>query len=148
MEKETREEKIRSLGFMCYNLNIDGEMAFPEVEEVSVDINKTLENIKMLRGSGIDESRIKVYEDELNGYLVEMGTICCEVYRDNELYNTQLIDMCREIEGDIEVLNAQPPIDYNVSAEPVSADYKECPGCRYKNKPIAKFCGMCGTRLP
>ena len=174
--EQSRNDKIKTLGFLCYNLYVDGVMVFPEMNGIVEDIKKTLNYLLVLRQNNIASDYLHMQEASLNEYLTELGCICYNLYVDSKLFNNKVLSLCDSISSiNHEITNGlQAPSHYEYpssseeAAEPVSekrnvtrsrlkvtcpygmepipADFKRCT-CGYRNKPEARFCGRCGAKL-
>ncbi len=174
--EQSRNDKIKALGFLCYNLHVDGTMFFPEMNEMVDDIKKTLNYLLALRQSNSGAEYLQIQEKRLNEKLVELGCICYNLYVDNKLFNSEILSLCnsissinREITDGLKVASQQENLsgfeeskrsvkeNKNVTQsklkitcpygmEPIPANFKRCI-CGYRNKPEARFCGKCGAKL-
>ncbi len=174
--EQSRNEKIKALGFLCYNLYIDGVMAFPEMNEAVGDIKRTLNCLLTLRQYNTDTNYLHMQEDGLNDKLTELGCICYNLYVDSKLFNNKILSLCNSISSiNYEIADGlktfsqeeypssyeelQKPITerrnvtqsklkvtYPYGMEPIPVNYKQCV-CGYRNKSEARFCGKCGAKL-
>ena len=85
--EQSRNDKIKTLGFLCYNLYVDGVMVFPEMNGIVEDIKKTLNYLLVLRQNNIDANYLHMQETTLNEKLTELGCICYNLYVDSKLFN-------------------------------------------------------------
>ncbi len=175
--EQSRNDKIKTLGFLCYNLYVDGVMTFPEMNEIVNDIKKTLNYLLVLRQNNINPEYLKMQETTLNEKLTELGCICFNLYIDSKLFNNKVLSLCDSISSiNHEITNglkAAVQTDYGLY------DYEEprkprserrnttqsklkitCPYgmeqipsnfkrcmCGYRNRPEAKYCAKCGAKL-
>jgi len=174
--EQSRNDKIKTLGFLCYNLYVDGVMVFPEMNGIVEDIKKTLNYLLVLRQNNIDANYLHMQETSLNEKLTELGCICYNLYVDSKLFNNKVLSLCDSISSiNHEITNGLKapshydyPSSYEESVKPVSekrnvtqsrlkvtcpygmepipANFKRCM-CGYRNKPEARFCGKCGAKL-
>lgn len=171
--EQSREDKIKALGFLCYNLYVDGVMTFPEMNGTVDDIKKRLDYILTLRQNNSDSEYVNTQETELNGKLTELGCTCYNLYIDSKLFNNEVLSLCDSISSiNHEIKNGlsvsaryeyQPEKEKSVSEnknttqsklkvscpygmEPIPTNFKKCI-CGYRNKPEARFCGKCGAKL-
>lgn len=173
--RQSRNDKIKALGFLCYNLYVDGVLIFPEMNGIVNDIKRTLNNLLALRQNNIDANYLKTQETALNEKLTELGCVCYNLYVDSKLFNNQVLSLCDSISLiNHEITNAlsapqykypssfEMPENYidekrNVTQsklkvtcpygmEPIPPDFKKCV-CGYRNKSEARFCGKCGAKL-
>lgn len=174
--EQSRNDKIKTLGFLCYNLNVDGVMAFPEMNEIVDDIKKTLNNLLALRQNNVDANYLQMQESTLNEKLTELGCVCYNLYVDSRLFNSKVLSLCDSISSiNNEITNGlkfssqheypssnDEPLNSvsekrNVTQsklkvtcpygmEPIPANFKRCM-CGYRNKSEARFCGKCGAKL-
>ncbi len=174
--EQSRNDKIKTLGFLCYNLYVDGVMVFPEMNGIVDDIKKTLNYLLVLRQNNIDANYLHMQETTLNEKLTELGCICYNLYVDSKLFNNKVLSLCDSISSiNHEITNGlkvssqyEYPSSYeepkrhvsekrNVTQsklkvtcpygmEPIPANFKRCM-CGYRNKPEARFCGKCGAKL-
>lgn len=174
--ERSRNDKIKTLGFLCYNLYVDGVMAFPEMNGIIDNIKRTLNYLLVLRQNDIDTDHLRIQETALNEELTELGCICYNLYVDRKLFNNNVLSLCDSISSiNHEITNGlkassqyEYPSSYEISEKPVSekrnvtqsklkvtcpygmepipANFKRC-RCGYRNKPEARFCGKCGAKL-
>lgn len=173
--QQSRNDKIKTLGFLCYNLYVDGVMAFPEMNGIVDDIKKTLNYLLVLRQNNIDANYLQMQETTLDEKLTELGCICYNLYVDSKLFNSQVLSLCdsissinHEITNGLRVSQYEYPSGFekpkrhisekrNVTQsklkvtcpygmELIPSDFKKCV-CGYRNKSEARFCGKCGAKL-
>lgn len=174
MLEQSRNDKIKSLGFLCYNLYTDGVMVFPEMNGIVDDIKKTLNYLLLLRKNNIDSNYLQMQETALDEKLTELGCVCYNLYVDSKLFNNKVLSLCDSISsinheitnglntsrqyqiGEEEmstpacekrnVTQSKLKITCPYGMEPIPADFKKCI-CGYRNKSEARFCGRCGAKL-
>lgn len=174
--EQARNDKIKTLGFLCYNLYVDGVMVFPEMNGIVNDIKRTLSYLLVLRQSNTDVNYLNVQETSLDEKLTELGCICYNLYVDSKLFNNKVLSLCDSISSiNHEITNGlqatshyEYPSSYEeptpsvskekntthsklkvecpYGMEPIPPDYKRCM-CGYRNKSEAIFCGKCGAKL-
>lgn len=174
--EQSREDKIKSLGFLCYNLYVDGIMVFPEMNDMGKDIDQALKHLFFLRKNNFDANYVYMTETSLNEKITELGCVCYNLYVDNKLFNNKVLLLCNSISSiNSEIANGwdfslkceypssceepKSPNDKkrNVTQsklkitcpygmEPIPYDFKRCT-CGYRNKSEARFCGKCGAKL-
>ena len=84
-----RNEKIRSLGLVCYNLYVDGNIKFPEITVAAERVH--LELMKSEDAQSRDE--------KLSERLSELGCTCYNLYVDKKLFNSAVLELCDSIAG-------------------------------------------------
>lgn len=159
--EQSRNDKIKALGFLCYNLYVDKVMNFPEMNGIVNDIKETLSYLLVLRQNNTDDSFILIQESKLDEKLTELGCICYNLYVDSKLFNNQLLSLCdsissisHEISNGLTTPSPQEEIEKQTGLknscpygmEPIPANPRKCV-CGYRNKAVAKFCGKCGAKL-
>lgn len=174
--EQSREDKIKNLGFLCYNLYVDGIMVFPEMIDMGEDIEHALKHLLYLRKNKVDANYVYMQETALNEKITELGCICYNLYVDSKLFNNKVLSLCNSISSiNSEIANSldfslkceypssceepKSPTDKkrNVTQsklkitcpygmEPIPYDFKRCV-CGYRNKSEARFCGKCGAKL-
>ncbi len=175
--EQSRNDKIKTLGFLCYNLYVDGVMTFPEMNEIVNDIKKTLNYLLVLRQNNINPEYLKMQETTLNEKLTELGCICYNLYVDSKLFNNKVLSLCDSISSiNHEIVNGlKAPVqtdndlyNYQEPRRPKN-EHKNttqsklqitCPygmeqipsdfkrcACGYRNRPEAKYCAKCGAKL-
>lgn len=174
--EQSRNDKIKNLGFLCYNLYVDGVMAFPEMNVIVDDIKKTLNYMSALKQNNIDANYLQMQETALYEKLTELGCVCYNLYVDSRLFNNKVLSLCDAISSiNYEITNglkASSQYEYSITCEepkefasekrnstqsrlkvtcpygmePIPADFKRCM-CGYRNKSEARFCGKCGAKL-
>lgn len=153
-----RRDKVKSLGFICYNLYVDNTMCFPEMDG-------TVRSIKAILTG---QNSIQLHEELLNEKIIDLGFVCYNLYTSGRVLSAEIMSIC----NDIAELNRQlkeaahtgvespESIKFDSVAqgssgldlscpfgmEFVPPNHKEC-RCGYRNRPEAIFCGKCGTRL-
>lgn len=152
--EKSRSEKIKSLGFLCYNLYVDGAMAFPEMNDHIGIIRGAMKSLMELRKDEINVASSKLQEINLDEKLLELGCICYNLYIDKKLFNNELLSICDSISeiskelraNELGIASEEPDNNCPYGMEPIPENYKKCK-CGYRNRPIAKFCGKCGELL-
>ena len=174
--EQSRNDKIKALGFLCYNLYVDGVMVFPEMNGIVDDIKITLNYLLMLRQETAETNYLHAQETSLNEKLNELGCICYNLYVDSKLFNSEVLSLCDTISSiNHEITNGlsdtshyeypssyEEPIQsvshkknttqskltviYPYGMEPIPTDFKRC-RCGYRNKHEAQYCGKCGAKL-
>lgn len=170
--QNARNEKIKSLGFLCYNLYVDGVMVFPEMNGIVDEIRKTLGYLVFLRRNNMNFDYIQLQEKELNEKLSELGCVCYNLYVDSRLFNSNVLSLCDSISTINHEITAgfSPSPQYAAAQcgdggelsekklesglkvtcpygmEPIPINFKQCV-CGYRNKSEAWFCGKCGAKL-
>lgn len=166
--EQTRSEKIKSLGFLCYNLHVDGVMSIPKANETVAQIREKLNELLVLRENNVGEELLKMQESDLNEKLIELGCICYNLYVDRRIYDSEVLILCDSISAiNKEIANApltaysdgsnkvkKPTSGYRGTSklkvncpygmEPIPIDFKECM-CGYRNRAEAKYCAKCGA---
>lgn len=175
--EQSRNDKIEALGFLCYNLYIDGSMTFPNADEIVDGIKADLNFLLTLRKNDINPSYLQMQEDSLNEKLIELGCICYNLYIDNKLFNNKVLSLCDSISSiNHEIANGLVPsarVDYgsqnHMEMNNAEGEYKNttqsklkitCPygmeqipvnfkrcRCGYRNRNDAKYCAKCGAKL-
>ena len=95
--EQLRSDKIKSLGFLCYNLYVDGAMKFPEMGETADDIGKILNHMTDVRKSNPGADYLQKQEDVLTEKLTDLGCICYNLYIDRKLFNNKVLSLCDNI---------------------------------------------------
>lgn len=166
--EKARSDKIKSLGFLCYNLCVDEAMAFPEMNGAVAEIRKSLGRLMELRESNAGGEYVKLQEAALDERLTELGCICYNLYVDGKLFNSGVLALCDSISainGEIAlpqrkrvrseqrgdksasgVTSSKLKINCPYGMEPIPTRCKPC-GCGYRNRFDAKYCARCGARL-
>lgn len=174
--EQSRKDKIKDLGFLCYNLYVDGAMGFTEIRELVKNIKDKFNEITVLRKNNVGSDYLKMQEFELNEKLVELGCVCYNLYVDNRLFNNKVLSLCDSIcsinhemtngfkvseqyeypescenpellfDERKNVTQSKLKVTYPYGMEPIPTDFKKCL-CGYRNKSIARFCGKCGAKL-
>jgi len=173
----SRSDKIVALGYLCYNLCIDGTIKFPEMTGVVKELKKAMDYLIVLRGNNADNDYLKAQEDNINKMLTELGCICYNLYNDKKLVNRDILNLCdsiasinREISlknaADIEFIPKQLYQDAQIVDEVSSKPRKtgkmdtSIPKgmepiplnnilciCGYRNRFDAVYCARCGVKL-
>lgn len=174
--EQSRSDKIKTLGFLCYNQYVDGVMVFPEMNGIVNDIRQTLNYMLALRENNMDVKYLYMQEASLNEKLIELGCICYNLYVDSKLFNNQVLSLCDAISSiNHEITNGlqasshyEYPSSYEepvkpvrekksvtqsklkvtcpYGMEPIPVGFKRCM-CGYRNRPEARYCGKCGAKL-
>lgn len=174
--EQSRNDKVKALGFLCYNLYIDGVMAFPEMNEIVDDIKEAFNYLSALRQNNMDANYLHVQETALNEKLTELGCICYNLYVDSKLFHNELLSLCdsilsinhemvhglesssqhkypssceeaeRPVSKKRNVTQSKLKVTCPYGMEPIPANFKRCM-CGYRNKSEARFCGKCGAKL-
>ncbi len=175
--KIKRNDEIKALGFLCYNLYVDGVMTLPEMSESVDGIKRTLDYLLVLRQNNFSTDYMQMQEDTLNTRLTELGCICYNMYIDKRLFNSKVLSICDSISSiNDEIKNGSkssawsasesgadmkaesteinlkntPQSElkeaYSYGMEQIPTDFKECT-CGYRNRPEARYCAKCGTKL-
>lgn len=166
------EELVKELGFLCYNMVVDGRFDFPEMKAKADLVKGELGRLMHLRNSTANIYEIESAEDKLKENINELGFICYNLYVDGKLNSFEVKQLCEDIsslmvkdipgsnefeanltEGDFmqnyqfsdEKDNFESPV-MPFGLEDIPDDYKECL-CGYKNISEANFCGRCGKKL-
>lgn len=172
----TRIDKIKDLGFIGYNLYVDGIMSFPEMYTACAEIKSAINSISALRRRSEGHDTIGMQERRLDAKLIELGCVCYNLYVDNRLFDGRVLSLCGSIStinSQISAIPQQPDrsqvasygqteenalseeknvtqskmkITCPYGMEPIPEGFKRCV-CGYRNRPDAKFCGKCGARL-
>ena len=95
--KQSRNDKIKALGFLCYNLYIDGVMTFPEMTGLVDDVKNAIGSLLLMRQNSIDAENLLLREKNLNDKLTEIGCICYNLYVDRRLINNSVLSLCDSI---------------------------------------------------
>lgn len=163
--EQLRNDKIKALGFVGYNLYVDGALTFPEINGIAEEVKGILGKILALRGNFGDINEIRRQEEMLDTKLTELGCICYNLYIDKKLFNDNLLSLCDAISSiNFDINNVPEAMSqaendeeedeqndelYGIRSEemePIPMHFKQCI-CGYRNKPEANFCGKCGTKL-
>ena len=168
--EQSRSEKIRTLGFLCYNLYVDGILCAPEMGETVKIIKQNLDQLFALRRSNSGEDEQERQNTRLNDKLTELGCICYNLYIDGSLINNELLSLCdsitelsREIteaknpkqqasatDQDLEVNKVRESSELKITCpygmEPIPVNFKQCM-CGYRNRSDARYCAKCGSKL-
>ncbi len=172
--EQSRNDKIKTLGFLCYNLCVDGVMNFSEMVVLVNAIKEELNYLLELRNHNATSDFQKLQEENLNEKLTELGCICYNLYVDNKLFNNNLMLLCDSIstinQELIDSLKTDNQSDFNdvnseksdneyrnatesrlkvtcpYGMEPIPVNFKQCI-CGYRNRSEAKYCGKCGAKL-
>lgn len=95
--EKSRDDKIKALGFLCYNLYVDGVMVFPEMNDIVDSIQKLLNQLLVLRQGSGESGYIHMHEVYLDEKLTELGCICYNLYVDSKLFNHKILALCDSI---------------------------------------------------
>ena len=145
--EQSRSDKIKTLGFRCYNLYIDGIMDIPEIMQTASEIKTTIEHLMVIRNDDSNVDFKKRYEDQLNEKLEGLGYLCYNLYVDNRIFNTELSILCQSIDSvNEDIAKDKYEDDCCDRMEPIPFEFKICL-CGYKNRGEAKFCAKCGRKL-
>ena len=110
--EQSRTDKIKSLGFLCYNLYVDGVIVFPDMNEIVEDIRTALNNLLVLRQSNAGTDYMQIQESNLNEKLTELGCICYNLYVDSKLFNNEILALCDSISSiNHEIANGLSPLE-------------------------------------
>jgi len=174
--KNARTDKIVDLGFLCYNLYIDGTIKFPEMTELVKKLKKMMDYLVILRKNNSDDEFLKTQEDGINKMLTELGCVCYNLYNDKKLVNCDILNLCDSIASlnqeislknaaDIEFIPKQLYHDTQIADEEakitnlkkrntsITDGMERIPLnnilciCGYRNRLDAIFCARCGVKL-
>lgn len=168
-----RVDVIKNLGYLCYNLHIDGAIAFPEMKMLVDEIKQCINSSRSSDNSA-NIVLLNAQQARLEEKISELGCICYNLYVDKKLLNEKILNLCialSSINGRIvsgngmltdnireRVNSGNEPISetnnvydkFKVNCpygmEPIPANYKRCV-CGYRNRPEAVYCGRCGAKL-
>lgn len=174
--EQARNDRIKSLGFLCYNLYVDGIIIFPEMNGAVQSIKEILNCLPLNGRDSVDSNYAYIQELKLNEKLVELGCVCFNLYVDNRLFNNNILSLCDSISSiNYEIANglkipsvyksydnfenlsqddkkrtykthSKLKINCPYGMEPIPVNFKKCI-CGYRNKFEARFCGKCGAKL-
>ncbi len=175
--EQSRDDKLKMLGALCYNLYIDGVMIFPEMNETVNDIKNVLTYLLVLRKNNINADYLKIQESGLSEKIQELGCICYNLYVDSKLFNSKVLSLCdsissinHEIKNGLEAASqGSSEVQEREDLKKMKGEYRNvtksklkviCPygmepipinykkcACGYKNRASAKYCGKCGAKL-
>lgn len=153
--EQLRDEKLNSLGLICYNQYIDGTMAFSEMNEPVAEIRWLLEQLMELRKDELNAAAIKYNEIQLKEKLTALGCICYNLYVDGRMMSSDIAFICNEVSGFSKELaeKDQTPAESDETketpyvTETILESKKICNECGFENRSYAKFCGKCGMKL-
>ncbi|MCH5185842.1 MAG: zinc ribbon domain-containing protein [Oscillospiraceae bacterium] len=95
--EQSRIEKIKTLGLLCYNLYIDGVIVFAGMNETVDSISNSLDYLLMLRQNNSNEVYLKTQESSLNEKLENLGLDCYNLYVDRKLLDNRILTLCASI---------------------------------------------------
>ena len=94
-----REDALKNLGFLGYNLYIDKRLTFGEMTAVVAEIKEAMARIQTFRQSEMHAAGLKAQEQLLDDKIMELGFMCYNFYIDKKIFNDEMLKVCEEIDG-------------------------------------------------
>lgn len=90
-------DKLKSLGFLCYNKYVDSVVVISGVDELLSKIKNDFYRYSMLRNDNADEESIREQEEQMSSDLIELGCACFSIYVDGRMENLEFIPLCEDV---------------------------------------------------
>ena len=116
-----RSDKIKDLGYLCYNMAVSGSDMLPEFGNLIHDIHKCIQYINALRESNRKDFQTAYYENMLDDKAMELGCLYFNMYVDKKVYSDKAAELCGSISNLNHMINIGG-IDRDIS------DYSEALG--------------------
>jgi len=158
-----RDEKIKNLGYLCYNLVIDSAISAPEFAAPVGRMQNLMTKLAICRSAGA-ESEAQQYEAALDDGAMQLGCLYFNMHIENRVNYAPADGLCvfiaemskaimnKSNDNDV-VTEEKPPAEENefrvntpLGMEPIPQGYRRC-RCGYRNPAFANYCGKCGAKL-
>lgn len=103
-----RNDKIKDLGYLCYNMFIDGTNISPEFRNLVLDMHNYILYIKALRREHQFDINLSLYEGKLNEKAMELGCLYFNMYIDNKVYSDRAAELCNSISSLNQMICSKP----------------------------------------
>lgn len=166
--EQSRMEKLRELGFVTYNLSVNGEPLPPAQRKI---VWQMRDCVGLERKPHLGERQSKqghLDQEELNEKAIELGVLrfndavdrgygseqsdilLAELHRINQEILQWKCDAPEEAAEEYPVSEENADASEEMTSwelERIPDNYKAC-ACGYCNRSCARFCGKCGAKLP
>ncbi len=155
--EQSRSNKLKQLGLLCYNNIIDGTITFPEMAYSAEEIKKTFMTLTEQRRNAGGAEKL---EQRLDYMLSGLGCVCFNMYVDKKLFPDKILALCgsiSDINHELKMKDEAPAprdteketglkVNCPYGMEPIPVNFKLC-GCGYRNRSEARYCAKCGAKL-
>lgn len=93
----SRNDQVRALGFLCYNLYADGAAVCPNMDGMVEEIKKNVTALFAEKQTDRNDNRLYSQEKNLNDQLMALGLLCYNLYVDRKLFHHQVQSLCDSI---------------------------------------------------